>query len=160
MPTLAPLSNPGVRFPPPFLFVGGLLAGWALDRGVLPLHVGQFEGSIVEFAAVVLVAIGLAVMGWGLFTFRRARTAIIPFHGASSLVTTGPYRFTRNPMYTGLTVAYVGGALLIDSAWPLILLPVVLIVLFITVIAREERYLSDAFPGEYAAYCARVRRWL
>jgi protein-S-isoprenylcysteine O-methyltransferase Ste14 len=140
--------------------VGGLLAGWLLDRRVLPLHLGQSGGSVVEVAAVVMVAIGLAIMGWGFFTFRRARTAIIPFHAASSLVTTGPYRFTRNPMYTGLTIAYVGGALLIGSAWPLILLPAVLIVLFITVIAREERYLSDAFAGEYAAYCARVRRWL
>jgi len=63
-------------------------------------------------------------------------------------------------MYTGLTIAYLGGALLIDSAWPLILLPAVLIVLFNTVIAREERYLTDAFGSEYAAYCARVRRWL
>jgi protein-S-isoprenylcysteine O-methyltransferase Ste14 len=63
-------------------------------------------------------------------------------------------------MYTGLTIAYLGGAVLLDSAWALILLPVVLIVLFITVIAREERYLSDAFASEYAAYCARVRRWL
>jgi protein-S-isoprenylcysteine O-methyltransferase Ste14 len=160
MPTLAPLSSPGVRFPPPFLFVGGLLAGWVLDRRVLALHFAQFGGRLVEFAAVALVAIGLAVMGWGLFTFRRARTAIIPFHAASSLVTTGPYRFTRNPMYTGLTIAYVGGTLLIDSAWPLILLPLVLIVLFVTVIAREERYLADAFPSDYPAYSTRVRRWL
>jgi protein-S-isoprenylcysteine O-methyltransferase Ste14 len=160
MPTHAPLSSPGVRFPPPFLFVGGLLAGWLLDRRVLPIHLAQSAGSVVSVVSVVMVVVGLALMGWGFFTFRRAGTAIRPFHSASSLVTTGPYRFTRNPMYTGLTIAYVGGALLIDSAWPLILLPAVLVVLFITVIAREERYLSDAFSSEYAAYCARVRRWL
>jgi protein-S-isoprenylcysteine O-methyltransferase Ste14 len=63
-------------------------------------------------------------------------------------------------MYTGLTIAYLGGAVLLDSGWALILLPAVLIVLFVTVIAREERYLGDAFGSEYAAYCAQVRRWL
>ena len=160
METKTPLSNPGVRFPPPLLFVGGLLAGWLLDRRVLPLHLAQFGRSVASIVSVVMVVVGLALMGWGFFAFRRARTAILPFHSASSLVTTGPYRLTRNPMYTGLTIAYLGGALLIDSAWPLILLPAVLIVLFNTVIAREERYLSDAFASEYAAYCARVRRWL
>jgi protein-S-isoprenylcysteine O-methyltransferase Ste14 len=160
METKTPLPNPGVRFPPPLLFVAGLGVGWFLDRRVLPLHLAQFGGSIASVVSVVMGVVGLALMGWGFFAFRRARTAILPFHSASSLVTTGPYRFTRNPMYTGLTIAYLGGALLIASAWPLILLPVVLIVLFITVIAREERYLSDAFAIEYAAYCARVRRWL
>jgi protein-S-isoprenylcysteine O-methyltransferase Ste14 len=76
------------------------------------------------------------------------------------LVKDGPYRFTRNPMYTGLTIAYFGGAALLDSAWPIIVLPVVLIVLVQTVILREERYLADAFGVEYSVYVARVRRWL
>jgi len=62
-------------------------------------------------------------------------------------------------MYTGLTIAYVGGAALLDSAWPIIVLPVVLIVLVRTVIAREEMYLADAFGAEYSGYMARVRRW-
>jgi protein-S-isoprenylcysteine O-methyltransferase Ste14 len=160
METQTPLSNPGVRFPPPLLFVAGFGVGWFLDRRVFPLHLTQFEGSFLPVVAVVMVVVGLALMGWGLFTFKRAQTAIIPRYSASRLVTTGPYRFTRNPMYTGLTLAYAGGAVLISSAWALILLPAVLIALFITVIAREERYLSDAFGSEYASYCARVKRWL
>jgi protein-S-isoprenylcysteine O-methyltransferase Ste14 len=160
METQPSLSNPGVRFPPPLLFVAGLALGWFLDRRVLPLQLTHFGGNVLSAAAVVMIAVGLALTGWGFFTFKRARTAILPFHSASSLVTTGPYRLTRNPMYTGLTIAYLSGALLIDSAWPLILLPAVLIVLFNTVIAREERYLGDAFGSEYAAYCAQVRRWL
>jgi len=63
-------------------------------------------------------------------------------------------------MYTGLTIAYVGGAGLLDSAWPMIVLPLVLIALVRTVISREEAYLGDAFGAEYSAYQARVRRWL
>jgi len=85
---------------------------------------------------------------------------VIPMSPARAIVVTGPYRFTRNPMYVGLTVAYVGIALLVNMAWPLLTLPAVLIALRLFVIAREERHLRQAFPEAYAAYCARVRRWL
>jgi protein-S-isoprenylcysteine O-methyltransferase Ste14 len=63
-------------------------------------------------------------------------------------------------MYTGLTAAYVGGALLVNSVWPLALLPFVLLLLWQLVIRREEAYLDDAFGEEYAAYKRRVRRWV
>ena len=75
-------------------------------------------------------------------------------------VTDRPYRFTRNPMYTGLTVAYLGGAALLDSGWPIIVLPIVLFVLVRTVVSREETYLNHAFGADHGAYTARVRRWL
>jgi len=107
---------------------------------------------------ILIVGVGLAT--WGIVTFRRARTAVIPHHAASQLVASGPYRFTRNPMYVGLTIVYTGGAVVLNSAWPLILLPVVLIVLAHFVVVREEQYLNDAFGDEYAAYRSRVRRWL
>lgn len=158
----APSTNPGVRFPPPIIFVGGFLLAWLLDRywRALPLPLSRFSGSAVERTGWGLLVIGVIIAASGVLTFRRARTAIIPSHGASRLVTTGPYRYTRNPMYTGLTIAYVGVAALIDSAWPLILLPVVLIVLVRLVISREEAYLNSAFGAEYSAYRARVRRWV
>ncbi len=107
-----------------------------------------------------MLALGVIPAGWGMVTFHRAKTAINPHHSASRLVSDGPYRFTRNPMYTGLTIAYVGGAALLDSAWPIIVLPVVLVILVQTVVLREERYLADAFGAEYSGYVARVRRWL
>jgi protein-S-isoprenylcysteine O-methyltransferase Ste14 len=156
----APLSNPGVRFPPPVIFVGGFLLGWLLDRYWHALPLSRIGGSAVEPLGWGLLAIGVILAASGLLTFRRARTAIIPSHGASRLVTDGPYRYTRNPMYTGLTIVSVGAAALIDSAWPLIMLPVVLMALVRLVISREEAYLSDAFGAEYMAYQARVRRWL
>lgn len=155
-----PLSNAGVRFPPPFLFVIGFVAGWALDRYWRALPLSRFAGSArVPFGWAAL-AVGIILAGWGMVTFKRAKTAIIPHVGASRLVTHGPYRFTRNPMYTGLTLQYLGGSALINSAWPIILLPVVLLVLIKTVILREEMYLRDAFGTEYAGYVASVRRWL
>ena len=75
-------------------------------------------------------------------------------------MTAGPYRLTRNPMYVSLAALYVGVSLFANSWWPLLLLPVVLLAVDRAVIAREERYLAGAFPAEYAAYRARVRRWL
>jgi protein-S-isoprenylcysteine O-methyltransferase Ste14 len=155
-----PLSNAGVRFPPPFLFVIGFVAGWALDQYWRALPLSRFAGSALARFGWTALAVGVLLVGWGMVTFRRAKTAIHPHHSASQLVMHGPYRFTRNPMYTGLTIAYLGGSALIDSAWPIIVLPVVLLVLIKTVILREEMYLRDAFGVDYTGYVASVRRWL
>lgn len=154
------LSNPGVRFPPPLLFVGGLLLGWYLDRNWRALPLSQVGGAAVEPIGMVLSVAGVALIGWGMVTFRRARTAIIPSHAASQLVVTGPYRYTRNPMYSGMTILYIGVSALLDSAWPLFGLPLVLLALVRLVISREEAYLGDAFGAEYGGYKARVGRWL
>lgn len=155
-----PLSNAGVRFPPPFLFVIGFVAGWALDRYWRALPLSRFAGSARAPFGWAALAVGVILAGWGMVTFKRAKTAINPHHGASQLVTHGPYRFTRNPMYTGLTIQYLGVSALIDSAWPIIVLPIVLLILIETVILREEMYLRDAFGVEYTGYVASVRRWL
>lgn len=157
---VTPLTNPGVRFPPPILFVGGFLFGWLLHRYLYALPLSVFGGSAVTPIGLSIALPGVGLIGWGMLTFRRAHTAILPRYSASALVTEGPYRFTRNPMYTGLTLAYVGLAVMIDSAWPLIMLPAVLVALVRLVIWREEAYLRDAFGAEYGAYVARVRRWL
>lgn len=155
----APMKSPGVRFPPPLLPLAGLVIGWILERRVraLPL-IG--DPDLVSTLGVLLIALGLALTAWGMLTFRAARTAIIPMRGASRLVNSGPYRFTRNPMYTGFTLMYVGAAAMMYSAWPLLALPIVVALLVRLVIEREERYLQDAFGADYSDYRARVRRWL
>ncbi|MGI8402325.1 MAG: methyltransferase family protein [Gemmatimonadaceae bacterium] len=155
-----PLSNAGVRFPQPFIFVIGFFVGWALDRYWHALQLYRFAGSALRPFGWSALALGVMLIVWGMVTFRRAKTAIHPHHSASQLVTHGPYRFTRNPMYTGLTIAYLGGSALVDSAWPIIVLPIVLLILVKTVISREEMYLTDAFGAEYSGYAASVRRWL
>lgn len=121
---------------------------------------GEPVAARLQLIALGLCVFGIALGGWGLLTFFRARTAIIPDRPASRLVVTGPYRFSRNPMYVALTVLYIGLSALTDSWWPLVFLPVVLTALWFLVIRREERYLAAAFSEEYAAYCRRVRRWL
>ena len=158
-PSGAPPANAGVRFPPPTLFVLGFLIGWLLHR-VRALPILPPSTAAREPIGVALLGVGLAVMLWALVTFVVARTAVIPNRPATRLVTSGPYRFSRNPMYTGLTLAYLGLTLLVNSAWPLLLLPLVIMALLALVIQREERYLRSAFGDEYGEYTRRVRRWL
>ena len=150
-------ANPGVRFPPPFIFIAGFgVALWL--RRWLPLTIGG--GIVRPLVGWILVGAGLALTFTGMWTFMRARTSILPHHAASRLVTSGPYRRSRNPMYGGLSLAYCGGALLVDSLWPVLFLPLVLWTLYRTVVRREEAYLSDAFGAEYDEYRRRVRRWI
>lgn len=161
---MSPESTPriphaGVRFPPPLLFVGGFLLGWLLHRWY-PLSMPGGRGALSSGLGWLVVALGFGLMLWALATFRHHRTAVIPDRPASLVVTDGPYSFTRNPMYLGFTIAYVGGVLVTGMLWPLALLPVVLVLLTSLVISREERYMADAFGVDYDAYRARVRRWV
>lgn len=154
-----PLSNPGVQFPPPILFIGGFGAGALLDHQLISLPFPGIRPAIVEAFGVLVLIAGISLMIWGIAAFRRAMTAIFPNQPANELVRAGPYRYTRNPMYVGLTTAFVGGAFIIDSVWPLVLLPVVLGLLYLLVIRREEAYLADAFGEQYVAYRRQVGRW-
>ena len=155
-------STPGVKVPPPLLFLSGLGLAWLLESYVSRIRLAG-EGATpraLEGVGLALVIAGLSLVMWGMITFARARTAIIPMFPASTIVDKGPYRFTRNPMYTGMATAYIGGAFLLNSVWALLLLPFVMLAIFHLVIRREERYLMSAFPEEYGSYCQRVRRWL
>ncbi len=154
-------KDAGVHFPPPFVYAIGFLIGYGLDRrdrlSIAPSAAGAHTFTM---AGWVLAALSVLVAGSALAQFVRAHTAILPHRPARTLVVTGIYRFTRNPMYLSLTMLYVGAALLIDSWWPVMLLPLVLVVIDRAIIVREERYLAAAFPVTYAEYRRRVRRWM
>lgn len=157
------IPHPGVYFPPPFYFVLGFLAGWLLHRLVpLPVPGANGIGGIVGMRAVgwLLIAVGVVLLVWAQITFRRHHTTVIPNRPASAMVTDGPYNFTRNPIYVSLALIYLGLALLTRMLWPIIVLPVVLVLITMLVIRREERYLADAFGAEYAEFRRRVRRWV
>jgi protein-S-isoprenylcysteine O-methyltransferase Ste14 len=156
------MNNPGVRFPPPLLFLGGFGIGWVIHRWLLGVSItpAVLPDEVRVFLGWALFAGGAVLVAWGMLTFARAHTAIIPNRPASAIVDHGPYRFTRNPMYVGFTLAYMGGALLLNTAWPFAFLPFVLLALSRLVIAREERYLTEAFGASYTEYRSRVRRWL
>jgi len=145
--------------PPPALAAAIAGAMWATSR-LAPLI--QIPGALRlgTAAAVLLVGIGFSV--GGVLAFRRARTTLNPTkpEQASSLVRSGVYRVTRNPMYVGLLCVLVAWAVFLSSAWAL--LGPLIFALYIGrfQIAPEERALAKLFGSEFADYQAKVRRWL
>lgn len=85
---------------------------------------------------------------------------MMPFAPTTAIIDTGPFALTRNPLYLSMTLLYTGLTLIINTIWPLLLLPFVLVVVQRGVIEREERYLERKFGEEYLSYKSRVRRWL
>lgn len=150
-------DSPGVRLPPPALYAVAVLAGYLLHRG-WPLPVGN--SVIVQTLAWLLMGVWLALTVSSIGNFRRSRTSIVPIRPATALVISGPYRFTRNPMYVGLATLTVALGLFMNSWWPMLLLVPVLLIVRQSVITPEERYLERRFGVEYVAYKERVRRWL
>lgn len=148
-------DNPGVIAPPPLIFAGPLALGLLLQRffpkKFLPRWIGITLGSLGIIVGAMLIQGGIRAMF-------SAQTNVDPHKPATTVVTGGPYRYTRNPLYMGLTLIYAGIALLANALWVLLLLPVVLAVMIYGVIKREEQYLERKFGEQYLSYKARVRR--
>lgn len=153
--------GPNIR-PPPAFFVGGFLIGMLLDAMVVQIRLVGASPSTrpLALAGWILFWLGMTISLSGILTFRLAGTTMMPFVPASRLVRHGPYRFTRNPMYLGLTISYIGLALVLNTAWPFILLPLVLWGMVRFVIREEEGYLERTFGSEYVEYKKNVRRWV
>jgi len=145
---------------PPVLFGLGIGAGYLLRWLVPVLLVPPRLAGEVCFAGAAIALLGLGFGGWAFFTFVRAKTTPHPNHPVSALVTWGPYRVSRNPMYVGLSVFTAGLALVANTAWLLIALPLTWVALRRLVIDREEAYLTRRFGDEYRAFLACTRRWI
>lgn len=148
-----------LRVPVPWVFVLAYLAGALLGRWV-KLDVSAVPRTASLAVGVALFSAGALIAGWALTIFHSVDTTTVPGQSSNRLVGWGPYRFTRNPMYVGLTLAYLGEATLMRQIWPVPLLVLVIMYLQSTVIPLEESRLREAFGKDYAEYCGRVRRWL
>jgi protein-S-isoprenylcysteine O-methyltransferase Ste14 len=148
---------PGVIAKPPFIYLGFLGLGLLLDRlwpyPLLPQAVQYMLGG-------ALFALGLLLALASIRRFRAAGTNFDTQKPATAILTDGPYRISRNPIYIGLTAAYLGIGVVVDTPWAWVLLPPTLVVMHYGVIAREERYLERKFGREYLDYKASVRRWI
>lgn len=164
-------DTPGVIAPPPVIYLAFVLAGWALaGLGERPEAVQAGFGWLAagfgldmpvrRGVALTLIVGGILFDGVAAGLFRRRGTAVEPWKPTTALIVDGPYRFSRNPIYIGFAVTYVGLAIAMDSWIALLLLAPCLFVVDRFVIRREERYLAAKFGGAYQAYCERVRRWL
>ena len=150
-------DRPGVPIPPPLLFVLPILATLTLEWFVPTSFVhGAFRWLL---GALIFVA-GIALIQRAVITQKRAGTDPIPYKPSTRIVSYGVYRFTRNPIYLGFALCTFGLAILVDSAWMLLAVPIGLILIDRVVVTREERYLERKFGEEYLSYKRRVRRWI
>ena len=153
-------DNANVPVIPPVLFAAGIGTGYLLSRLVPVRLVPVGFESEAAFLGSGLALLGLAFGGWAFLTFLRAKTTPHPNHPVSALVTWGPYRVSRNPMYVGLSGFTAGLALVANTPWILAALPFVWFAVWRLVVDREEAYLERRFSEEYRVFKTRTRRWI
>jgi protein-S-isoprenylcysteine O-methyltransferase Ste14 len=150
-------DRPGVVAPAPLLYGGAFLIGsllhYLFPMPILPLHIAPWTG-------LALLSVGAALAVWSRRTMEKAKTNVNPLRPATALVVTGPFRFSRNPMYLARTVLYVGLGFLTNAFCVIALLCPLLIVMQVGVILPEERYMEAKFGDAYRQYRATARRWI
>ncbi len=151
------LDHAQVMVPPPLVFlgylIGVLIANWLIPfptPWTIPLRVA---GAIIAIAGFFLAGSAISQM-------RKAHTSPDPHHAVAALVTGGPYRFTRNPIYLGFLLIYLGFTLLAGTLWGLIVSPFLIWTITGAAIHAEEVYLDGKFGDQYKEYRSRVRRWI
>lgn len=150
-------DHPRILFFPPGLagltFGAGILLQWGLRwRRLSP--------EWTQPLATLWLGIGILLLAWALFTFRRGATPANPYLSTRALMQSGPYRFTRNPMYLALMAIHAGTALYLRWPGPLALLPALFLLLHFGVVLKEEAYLAARFGDPYLDYLKRTRRWI
>ncbi len=144
--------------PPPVLYLVTLFIG-----GVLHVMTGStlYRGDYFLSILGLFVFIASAVFArWAFITMKSAGTSASPRETSKNLTTSGPFKYSRNPIYVAMTGLYIGFSLFINAIWPLVLLIPLLVAMQWGVILREEQYLSLRFGEEYLNYMKNVRRWL
>jgi protein-S-isoprenylcysteine O-methyltransferase Ste14 len=142
---------------PPLVYGAAFIMGLLLHL-VFPVH--SLPTILARGIGVVCVLVSFPLALMTLHALSRAHTPVDPMKPTTALVTEGPFRYSRNPIYLALTLLYLGAALLVNALWILLLIVPALVVIRYGVIAREEAYLTRKFGDPYRQYTAQVRRWL
>ena len=150
-------TSPPVISCPPLVFWGAFAVGMLFNWWVPSPN---FATASVKVVGVTLGIFGTMVAFWGVYTFHRAGTYVRPNRPVTALVTGGPFRYSRNPLYLAMTVIYLGIALYVGVLWPLVMLIPALIMVHWRIVRREESFLENQFGDNYRAYKARVHRWI
>jgi len=150
-------DNPGVIAPPPLIYAIALAAGLLVNRRY---RIPFLPRPLARALGPSLIVGGLAVGLLGFREMRRAETNVDPRRPTTAIVSEGPYRFTRNPLYLSMILIYGGISALANALPPVLLIPIVQHLMRRGVIEREERYLERKFGDEYLQYKARVPRWI
>lgn len=157
---MADADNPRLPVPPPILPLAALVVAILLDWQLPLQFLGPIGFNLQVIIGVVLTAAGIWLAISATRLFAREGTNVIPTQPAIKIVTSGPYRFTRNPMYLGMVLALLGVSLIFALEWGVILTPVLWILLDRLIVVREEAYLRGKFGATYEALLTRTRRWL
>jgi len=147
-----------VLVPPPLALVLSVAAGWLADR-IWPAPFLPPAPPLWALGLAV-IALGVAIGFWAVVQFRRARTSVNVTRPTTAILSTGPYRYSRNPIYLGMLLVVAGFAVALDSLWQFAALAALYVVLHWGVVAREEAYLTRKSGAAYLDYARRVRRWL
>ena len=150
-------DNPGVIVFPPLLYGIAFAAVLAL-YWFWPMQI--FDHSVALWPGLALVLLGAGIAIWGRNMLRAAGTNVNPSLPTTAIVTSGPFRFSRNPLYMALTLVYIGLTLAFNTWWGIVVLVPLLILMHRGVVLREERYLKAKFGESYRQYCSKVRRYL
>jgi protein-S-isoprenylcysteine O-methyltransferase Ste14 len=149
--------SPDVISCPPMIYLGslvlGLLLNWLVPSQRLLSISCPVTGWLLAFA-------GFCIGFWGVRTFIRFGTNVRPDLPVTALVTSGPYRYSRNPLYMACTIIYLGITLSVGSLWLLVTLMPTLALMHWKIVRREEEYLEGRFGDDYRAYKAQVNRWI
>src|SRR5262249_28650372 len=147
-----------VRIRPPIAWAVAVLVGLAL-HWLMPL---RFVPAAVPagWLGAMVFGLSLALFAWAFATMTRVGSNVPTSLPTTTIVDTGPYRFTRNPIYLAMVLGLIGLAIAFNSLWLLLALVLFALVIRYAVVAREEVYLERKFGDVYRHYCARVRRWL
>ncbi len=143
--------------PPPLIYSAAVALGLTLHK-LAP--VAFLPRTIARPLGWLLISLAAAPGLSAPVTLLRSKTALLPHHSTTRIVSSGPFKYTRNPIYLSFTLLYAGISAVVNSLWAALLLPLVLVVMQRGVIEREERYLDRKFGDEYRQYKARVRRWI
>lgn len=142
---------------PPLWLVAFLALAWGLSRAV-PIAPFDWPAGVEIGWGLVVAALALAL--WSAAAFHRARTSIIPGQTADALVTDGPYRWSRNPIYLADVVILAAASLILGALWPILLAPGFVWVLERRFIRPEEAMLRERFPEAFQEWSRRTRRWI
>lgn len=142
---------------PPMLLLGAAVASIALGNW-LPLRLP--DSNIVTIPGLLIAALGIGFDAWAIITMRKADTNVLPHRAADKLVTWGPFRHSRNPIYLGNTLLLIGIGLAFGNAWFLLSALISAVLVDYLAIRREERHLAARFGDDWTAYASATPRWL
>lgn len=152
-------DSPGVHVPPPLFYISIFIASRFIQKAI-SIDKALFQSRAIKFIGIFFFIIALFFSVSSLRQFFRSKNTLIPLKPASSLQTNGIYSISRNPMYTGLAIAYLGLTCFIGNWWNIILFPLLLLIVQEYIIKSEEKYLERRFSMQYVEYRKKVRRWL